>query len=230
MLNTAEAARFLRVSQASIRRWADSGRLPSRRVGGRRERRFLQTDLLAFLEEGGGPHARDRDITVGGAVITTPYHIAILYTSDEARLRISAPFLAEGLRLGQPCLLVADEAMASVYAGALGAGDNPLFMTFAFRQGTAAKAIVEWERRLGDLVAGGAGTIRIVGEIARERKMFDSEEELFRYEEAFELMSKRYPVAVICQYDAREFSGLALVRAMKAHPDLFNLRLGLFLH
>ena len=37
LLNTEEAARFLRVSEASIRRWSDAGLLPARRVGRRRE-------------------------------------------------------------------------------------------------------------------------------------------------------------------------------------------------
>jgi len=43
-------------------------------------------------------------------------------------------------------------------------------------------------------------------------------------------MSKRYPVAVLCQYDVREFDGLTLVRALKAHPDMFELRIGGFLN
>src|SRR5205809_32700 len=51
LLNTAEAARFLRVSQASIRRWSDSGLLAARRVGRRRERRFSESDLQAFMQQ-----------------------------------------------------------------------------------------------------------------------------------------------------------------------------------
>ena len=98
-----------------------------------------------------------------------------------------------------------------------------------FSGATAAEAIAEWERRLSELVTGGASVIRIVGEMASERTMFISEEEMLRYEESFELMSKRYPVVVICQYDAREFGGLAILRALKAHPDLFDFRIGTFL-
>src|SRR3989475_11698605 len=51
LLNTAEAARFLRVSQASIRRWSDSGLLAARRVGRRRERRFSESGLQAFMPQ-----------------------------------------------------------------------------------------------------------------------------------------------------------------------------------
>ena len=227
MLNTAEAARYLRVSQASIRRWADSGRLPATRVGGRRERRFKESDLVAFLER--APSERDDVISVGGARVPVPGHLAAFYSSDDGGLRLTIPFLAEGLRAGQPCILVAKEPMAARYTKALGdIGDR--LTTVAFAGGTAVAAIAEWERRLSELVAGGAIVIRIVGEMTSEREMFDSEDEMLRYEEAFELMSRRYPVVVICQYDAREFSGFALVRALKAHTDLFELRIGAFLN
>jgi transcriptional repressor of dcmA and dcmR len=229
MLNTAEAARFLRVSQASIRRWADSGRLRASRVGGRRERRFKESDLVAFL--GGQPPSvtAGRGITVGGAAVPVPGHVAVYYTTDEGGLRLTVPFLAEGLRLGQPCVLVATEPTVSRYVAAIGDGAAGL-TTAAFKGGTAAAAIAEWEERFADLVARGADVVRVVGEMSCEREMFVSEEEMLRYEEAVELMSKRYPVVVLCQYDARVFSGLAVVRSAKAHPDMFAFRVGAFLN
>src|SRR5258708_39822228 len=49
-LNTAEAASFLGVSEASVRRWGDGGLFPMGRVGQRRQRRFRRADLAAFLE------------------------------------------------------------------------------------------------------------------------------------------------------------------------------------
>ena len=228
MLNTAEAARFLRVSQASIRRWADSGRLPASRVGGRRERRFKESDLVAFMDRSAAP--REDRVNIGGSQVSVPGHLASFYSSDEGRLRLSIPFLAEGLRHRQPCILVAQGPMVSRYTAALNISPGDGFSALEFGGGTAAAAIAEWERRLSELVAGGATVIRVVGEMSSEREMFDSEEEMLRYEEAFDLMSRRYPVAVICQYDARAFSGATLVRALKAHPDLFDLRLGSFLN
>ena len=227
LLNTAEAARFLRVSQASIRRWADSGRLPASRVGGRRERRFKEQDLVAFLDR--GDVQATGAVTIGSAQVSVPGHLAAFYSTDEGRLRLSVPFFAEGIRAGQYCILVGDGRMVSLYRSALGDMSKQL-TPIAFGGGTAASAITEWEGRLSDIVGSGATTIRIVGEMAAELEMFGSEEEMLRYEESFELMSKRYPVAVVCQYDAREFTGLALVRALKAHPDLFDLRIGAFLN
>jgi excisionase family DNA binding protein len=227
MLNTAEAARFLRVSQASIRRWADSGRLRADRVGGRRERRFRPEDLLALLESGGS--VSRNAVVVGGLAVSVPNHLAVVYTTDQGGMRLSIPFLADGLRMGEPGILVAQAPEFSRYVSALGERGERL-LSVAFAGGTAEAAIGQWEGRLAELVAGGARTIRIVGEMASEREMFDSEEEMLRYEEAFELMSKRYPVVVLCQYDARRFSGVALVRAWKAHPDMFGYRGGTFLN
>lgn len=54
LLDVREAARFLRVSETSIRRWSDSGRLKCYRVGMARHRRFSLEDLKRFLESGGG--------------------------------------------------------------------------------------------------------------------------------------------------------------------------------
>jgi len=238
LLNTAEAARFLRVSQASIRRWSDSGQLPARRVGGRRERRFKQSDLVAFMDRqdgatGPGP------VSVGGVRVSVPSHIAPFYSTDAGRLRLTVPFLAEGLRHGEPCILVGTEPVLTGYLEALEAQDGVelrqaeeegRFTAIRLEGGETAAVIAFWERRLSEVIAGGARVIRLVGEMARVRTMFISEDEMLRYEEAFELMSSRYPVVAVCQYDVREFDGIAMLRALKAHPDMFELRIGAFLN
>src|SRR5438445_10688910 len=85
LLDIAQAAAFLHVSQMSLRRWTNSGRLPCFRVGGRRERRFRRADLLAFLERTGEP-----------APAPPAGHLCGLYTSGAARERQAAAFLAKG--------------------------------------------------------------------------------------------------------------------------------------
>ena len=50
LLDIEQAARFLNVSETSLRRWTNDGRLACLRVGRRRERRFRRSDLLAFME------------------------------------------------------------------------------------------------------------------------------------------------------------------------------------
>ena len=50
LLDIQQAAQFLHVSETSLRRWTNSGRLACLRVGGKRERRFRRADLVAFME------------------------------------------------------------------------------------------------------------------------------------------------------------------------------------
>src|SRR5437867_2454997 len=68
LLEIREAAEFLRVSETSLHRWTNAGRLPVLPIGGRRERRLRRGDLRACLgaagaaSRGGGGGGR-----VGGA-------------------------------------------------------------------------------------------------------------------------------------------------------------------
>jgi excisionase family DNA binding protein len=229
MLNTAEAARFLRVSQASIRRWSDAGLLDAHRVGRRRERRFEQSDLLAFLNHQGSKRGAAA-LSVAGVSLPVPSHLATFYSSDAGGLRLPVPFLAEGLRLGQPCFLIAAGEVLERYMQALANEDRGRLTVVNFVVGSVEAALAQWEANFASALSQGPTVLRIVGEMTSERTMFSSEDEMLGYEEAFDLMSRRYPVAVMCQYDVREFSGLALLRALKAHPDLFDLGLGTFLH
>ena len=50
LLNIKQAAEILNVSEISLRRWSNAGKLPCLRVGVRRERRFRPADLLSYLE------------------------------------------------------------------------------------------------------------------------------------------------------------------------------------
>jgi len=241
LLNTAEAARFLRVSQASIRRWSDAGLLPSVRVGRRRERRFAEPDLVQFLTRAENPsasHQRKAAVDVGGVSIPLPGHLATFYSSDAARTRLTVPFLVEGIRSNQQCFLVATDEVLKAYLNDLRkqagvdldrATASGRFTAVGFDGATVDKAVAFWEETFAESLSRNPSVIRHVGEMATVRRMFPSEDEMLRFEEALDVMCRRYPVATICQYDAREFDGQAMLRVLKAHPDLFQYRLGAFL-
>jgi excisionase family DNA binding protein len=242
LLNTEEAARFLRVSEASIRRWSDAGLLPARRVGGRRERRFTETDLQQFLGKAQAvqPHAGAvaDGIKVGGVSLPVHSHIAAFYSSDAGRLRLTVPFIADGLRAGQPCVLVAsgdelrayDEALRRERVDIDGAAERGLYLTVPGPGVTAEVALDFWEQRIWPLLAAGHSPIRVAGEMTCEREIFSSDAEMMKYEVAFNLLAKRFPTVTICQYDVREFDGETIFQALRAHPDLYGLHLGNFLN
>lgn len=243
LLNTAEAAQFLRVSEASVRRWSDSGILPARRVGRRRERRFDQADLVGFLgQPAGKPKPSDlavSAVSVGGVLIPLRTHVAPIFSTDAGGLRLSVPFLVEGMRAEQPCFLAATGAVLDRYATAL-TQDHGIDFDAATRSGrltivgwqgaTVAEAIANWERLFGKALSNGPTILRIVGEMACERAMFSSAAEMMSYEEIYEVMIRRYPAVTLCQYDAREFDGVTILRVLKAHPDMFEHHLGGFLN
>lgn len=243
LLNTKEAAHFLRVSEASIRRWSDSGLLPAQRVGRRRERRFVQSDLVGFLGQTSShatPNAAaPSTVNVGGQRIPLRSHLGPIYSTDAGSLRLSIPFLADGIRGGQHCFLVANDEALERYMTALAkeqdidlaaAKDSGQLTIVGWPGATVADVIANWEGLFGRALAGGPTVLRIVGEMACEREMFASDADMMAYEEAYELMARRYPAVTLCQYDARAISGDLMLRVLKVHPDMYLQHLGGFLN
>jgi transcriptional repressor of dcmA and dcmR len=240
LLNTREAARFLRVSEASIRRWSDSGLLAGRRVGGRRERRFERTELERFLGHatGGRPPVPTGSPAFGGVSVPLRGHFAPIYNTDEGALRLTVPYLADGLRTGQTCFLAATGEVLERYTDALArtpgvdfekAKHTGQFVVLAWPGANASDVIATWEQLFAKALAARPAMLRVAGDMACERHMFSSEAEMMAYEEAYDLMARRYPVGTLCAYDARVFGGEIILRTLKAHPDMFQQHLGLFL-
>jgi transcriptional repressor of dcmA and dcmR len=239
MLNTREAARFLRVSEASIRRWSDAGLLKARRVGRRRERRFDESDLKSFLGESTQASPAADGLNAGGVLLPLHGHFATFYDSDPGRLRITVPFLADGLRSGQTCFLAASGKVLNTYLESLsaergvdvgGALESGHLVTVGGPGSTVDGALRFWETSMGRSLAAGPTVIRVVGEMSCEREIFNSEAEMMQYETAFNTIAARFPSVTLCAYDVREFDGQMIFDAMRVHPDLFNLRLGSFLN
>jgi hypothetical protein len=178
-------------------------------------------------------------VHIEGVSISVPSHLATFYSSDAGRLRLTLPFLVDGVRSDQHCFLAASEDLLETYINAMRnerdidldrALADGKFAALSFDGATVEGAIAFWERRFAALLAQGPTLIRHVGEMAAVRRMFPSEDEMLRFEEAYDVMCRRYRVAAICQYDVRDFNGIAMVRVLKAHPDLFDRHLGTFLN
>src|SRR4051812_43824984 len=97
LLDIKQAAGFLQVSETSLRRWTNAGRLACLRVGLRRERRFRRADLLAFMENQPAElaaaaerstSAQDRQGTViSGVPVSYGTHLCALYGNDAGRVK-----------------------------------------------------------------------------------------------------------------------------------------------
>jgi hypothetical protein len=243
LFNTKEAAAYLRVSEASVRRWSDAGLLAVRRIGRRRERRFTEVDLVRFLGAGGQVSVHRAmgmapEFNVGGLSVPLHGHFATFYDRDTSRLRLALPFLCEGLSAGQTCFLVAAGEVRDAHLEALrnerGSDFDAALQAKQFVVATELGATVEdalefWEREFWRAIGAGSTVIRVVGEMASERQAFSSEAEMMRYEVSYNLLAKRFQTVTLCQYDVREFDGQMVFHALRAHPDLYSVHIGGFL-
>ena len=50
MLTVREASQVLSVHPNTLRKWSDRGMIPTYRIGNRRDRRFVMSDLVDFMD------------------------------------------------------------------------------------------------------------------------------------------------------------------------------------
>lgn len=238
LLDIAEAARFLSVSETSLRRWTNAGTLPCLRLGLRRERRFRRGDLLAFMENQPSrlsrteahpapvstPHSPDEPFTM-----THGSHLCALYGSNLGRATLAVRFLLDGLREGSMVYLVASERSTKHILKYLKEKRPSLpqdikvgKLLFADYQKGPRAQVKDFETQLNEAAAAGAQSFRVFGDTWEMRRKA-SAESFTGYEETYDrVIARRYPVVTVCAYDVRRFSGVDVLDALKAHRDTFR--------
>lgn len=238
LLDIEQAAQFLNVSETSLRRWTNAGRLACLRVGRRRERRFRRADLLGFMEDqpavaqagasrSSSPHPAHT--VIDGVVYALGAHLCGLFASEVARIKQVIGFLEDGLRPGTVCFYVApDKSRADLLAPLeksrpslrtdIAAGR--LILHDFMPSPTAQLEYLETSMRAA--LRRGAHTLRIVGDVSGLGPKTE-EEGLLEFEAEFEeVIAKRFPLVTLCQYDVRQFSGVTILNALKLHRDTFR--------
>jgi excisionase family DNA binding protein len=238
LLNIEQAASFLNVSEASLRRWTNSGQLACLRVGRRRERRFRRADLVAFMEEQPArvatePQevavARRQHTLIDGLELDHGTHLCGIYGSDSGRVELAAAFLKGGFSPDSVCYLVTPPSIRKAILMTLEKsrpslrGDIDAGRLVLTEHAASAQA--QWDglaRLFLGATRAGAHSLRVVGDMWGMATSA-SPEALVEFEAGFdEHLSRRFPVVTLCQYDARRFSGLAILNALKEHKDTFR--------
>lgn len=243
LLSIKEAAVFLRVSEASLRRWTNSGKLECSRLGLKRERRFRREDLRAFLDTQNSRSAissnpsRKSHVHLEGVAIDYASHICTLYDNDFGRLKWSVPFLLDGLKQGECCFLVAAEKtqhdiLEHVRKGWEGVDraidTGQLILTNGLPDGEIMCRFVE--QRIFEATRNDLRSFRLLGDMSWCLELGMTQEQLFDYEQRFNReIGHSYPLVSVCQYDTRDFDGPAVLNALKCHEDTFNFPLSRFL-
>ncbi len=238
LLDIGQAAEFLNVSETSLRRWTNSGRLHCLRVGQRRERRFRRADLLAFMEDqpqrlprtDGHPATASTTRPIDDSItLMRGSHLCAFYASDLGRVTLAVPFLLDGLQEGSMVYLVASARSnkhilrylkekrpsleRDITAGKLLVSD--------YKKGPRAQ-IKDFVTQLTKAAAGGTQSFRVFGDTWEMRRKA-SAVTFAEYEAAYDrFIARRYPVVTICAYDVRRFSGVDVLDALKAHRDTFR--------
>jgi excisionase family DNA binding protein len=224
LLDIRQAAALLNVTETSLRRWTDAGRLACLRVGARRERRFRRSDLLAFLEHQPAINlasaASAPRTLIAGLPVEYGTHLCSFYSSDAARTTLAASFLADGLTDKSAAFLFAAEASAKPVVQQL--GDASQLTVLSYRS-TRAAQLEMLENLFVSALAHGCQSMRLVGNVSEsklaQRKSFA---EVMEYELGYARISRRFPIVTLCQYDARRHTGKEVCSVLKCHPDLFR--------
>jgi excisionase family DNA binding protein len=242
LLDISEAAQLLNVSETSLRRWTNTGALPCLRIGLRRERRFRPADLLAFMEppapaqspsEGKGGSMKVQDSGGEPVANINGNHLCGIYASDAGRLDLVVPFLLEGLRRKSVCLLVAPSGVQRVVLKALKRRRSSLDsdikagrLIVSEHQKSPSAQCRFFERAMEKAQDEGVESFRVVGDMWGLR-LNVSAKQMIQLEVGFErLIVPRFPVVALCVYDARKFSGVELLDALKDHEDTLKFPIG----
>jgi excisionase family DNA binding protein len=236
LLDIGEAARFLGVSETSLRRWTNAGTLSCLRVGHRRERRFRRADLLAFMEHQPStradaylPPVATAPQLEGFTLLTHGDHLAGLFASDLGLITLAVRFILDGLQEGSMVYVVASERSNERIARYLrekrptlqrDIADGRLLLCQYEKKPRAQ--IKEFEVHLNKAAAAGIQSFRVFGDTWEMRRKV-SAEMFAEYEATYDqVIARRYPVVTLCAYDARRFSGVGVLDALKAHRDTFR--------
>src|SRR2546425_1702536 len=216
LLDIQQAAALLHVSETSLRRWTNAGRLPCLRIGGRRERRFRRADLLAFMGDAGA---------AGAAAPAPPgNHFCDLYTSGLVRARAAAAFLRVGLQSDALCLLAAERPVQRAVIAQL-EHDRPSIRTelkagrlvAAEYHASGAEQLDYWRARMRAALTSGVAAVYVVGDLSAGFKRLPFAATLAYEAEYGRSIARAFPVTTLCQDDARKISGLDAAGLLHCH-------------
>jgi excisionase family DNA binding protein len=234
-LTISEAAQFLYVSETSLRRWTNSGKLRCFRVGGRGERRFLIEDLLAFMPTvpvQSEPQVAESETL--SAPVSQKRHICLFFLNQDEQWQMMHPYLVEHLGAGLRVLyfydstsperlmeLLRDEGLPVddlIDRGLLRIlpPEEAYLLTGRF---DPQRMLAFIESAILGAQASGYNRVFITGEMSWSLSNARGAEGLMHYEALLNPLVDKYPGVIIgCQYDLRRFDGVSVLNALLTHP------------
>lgn len=217
LLDIKEAAHFLKVSEMSIRRWTNSGKLKCYRVGGKRERRFYTSDLEELLYN--SQNQRLKPLGFEGQKVPDGSHMTHFYTGREEALDVSVPYLLEGIERSEGLLIVMPPDRSRELLENLELQGHPVGNWLKSGRLSVSAGMESPEEMIRYLIgfAVRARAFRVLGDmIWTVRKGWDLTD-LNTLEKAINLRPPVENGLLLCQYSLEDFSGTTIMMATERH-------------
>lgn len=225
LLTIKEAASLLHVSEMSLRRWTNAGKLKCYRVGGNSERRFNKQDLLNFLHAGG---KLSIPLGMGEHSVAPSSHIAHFYQTVDEGLAGGVAYLRAGLARGERLLLIAPDNRLSSLLNALDELGVPVkrllddgVITMDSGRHDAGEHIQFMISALAD--ADCPNGLRLLGDMTWALEKSWSLGDLTTLEHYTNNSLTGQNRIFLCQYDVQQFGAAAALMAFNTH-SLTNYR------
>jgi transcriptional regulator with XRE-family HTH domain len=183
-------------------------------------RKEVRLSSLSALAEALGVSV---DYLIGSAT-TTPQlleHRLLTYGSDEEYLAAAIPFFAEGMERSDCLLAVTSEEQTELLRDSLAdRADGVEFADSAEWYRSPSTAMDGYRTFVNEKLEAGAAWIRIVAEIAPERRSDAEIPAWTRYESFVNLAFASSPTSFICTYDDRSWPTDVIDDARRTHPDI----------
>src|SRR5579875_577377 len=239
-LTISEAAEFLHVSEVSLRRWTNSGKLRCFRVGGRNERRFLIEDLMAFMPSTEVQLEPQADEITAATTDYTERHLSLFFRNPEEQWQLLRPYLVDHLNAGAPAIYLQHSTSSEQLMQRLHDEGLPLdkliargllrvlppSQTYLLPGRFDAQRMLDFiETAIQASLEAGHRRVLMTGEMTWSLQGAPGAEQMAIYEEQLNPLVDRYPaVTIICQYDLKRFSGDIILDALLTHPSILVSR------
>jgi anti-sigma regulatory factor (Ser/Thr protein kinase) len=169
-------------------------------------------------------------------------HVAFLYSSDEELLSVLSSFARDGLREGEPVLVVTRDERSgtstsverffdTIACTLPGVQSSPVILLRSFgRCRRPATMVAEYRRLLDEHFAAGATRVRIVGPPQGESQQVGwrcdarPDTACARFEAILNRAFAKVPLKVLCPYDLRSLTESELEQVEGTHPRVLTAR------
>ncbi|MBW1636512.1 MAG: MEDS domain-containing protein [Deltaproteobacteria bacterium] len=218
LLTIKEAAAFLNVSEMSLRRWTNTGKLKCYRLGGKNERRFIRRELENLLR----PDEKGVPLGISNAAVKDSSHIAHFYKDPDESVMEGSAFLQSGLSRGESILIVSTEERSSqilANLNDLGFPVNRLRRTGLIVVSNGQSSFHEQLRFMTDIMARcphGKG-FRLLGDMVWAIEKGWDLEQINRLESKTNQVLTGNNRMFLCQYDLTRFGADGAMMAFDTH-------------